>query len=277
MSKYLSYYYQYIQWIRFHNLQFANMNHDERIVTVSDDDNMDKKNDKPDNQPISNPVYRYVCHSDIKKLYIFECELQWQCADDDNSSSSTMKNKRRISTETQTVKPNNARHETVCNNSDTRVMKNKEPLHPSNDDIVVLLSRFSRAFLYGLLGLKEMFPNNGTKGTNTQHQWYRNFLSEGILQLERCEVPNILSQNRDLKVYEMIPALENYWFSALVDNLLCHMHFAIAYDINTDATNPDGNYHVVVRHGKVTNHQEDNTRYYVYGNEPQNPERRLIH
>ena len=254
------------------------MNHDERIVMVSDDDNKYKKDDKPDNPPISNPVYRYVCHSDIKKLYIFECELQWQCDDEENSSSTTMKTKRKIPEKTQTVKPNNARRETVCNNSaDTRVMKSQEPLHPSNDDIVVLLSRFSRAFLYGLLGLKEMFPNNGIKGTNTQHQWYRNFLSEGILQLEHCEVPNVLSSNRDMKVHEMIPALENYWFSALVDNLLWHMHFAIAYDINTDATNPDGNYHVVVRHGKVTDNQEDKPSYYVYGNEPEDPERSLIH
>ena len=71
-------------------------------------------------------------------------------------------------------------------------------------------------------------------------------------------------------------ALENYWFSALVDNLLTHMHFAIAYDINTDANDPDSNFHVVVWHGKQKT-QENNTTYWLYGNEPENPERKLVH
>ena len=114
------------------------------------------------------------------------------------------------------------------------------------------------------------------KGTSSQHRWYKKYVRAGIQQLEDCNVPSILSMNRDMQVYATIPALENYWFSALVDNLLCHMHFAIAYDINTDADKPDGNYHVVVRHGKNIG-KGDDTSYWLYGNEPDEPERQLIH
>ena len=198
-----------------------------------------------------NPSYRYICHTDIQKIYVFDCKLEWK-RDDTNTDNDD-------GTDTEVI-----------------VTKVTEPTYPSNDDIVSLLMRFSRGFLYGLLGLKEMFPNNGRKGTCRQHKWYREFVSEGIVQIENCDVPSILSKERDMQVYAKIPALENYWFSALVDNLLNHMHFAIAYDINTDADDPDGNYHVVVRHGKQ-NTPEDNTTYWLYGNEPENPERKLVH
>ena len=256
----LSYRYQNLFYtLLLHNLSFTNMNNPEQTVMISDDDNNDNGDDKVQFATVTNPPYHYICHTNIQKIYIFECELQWRCVRDNGNITSDV-------TVPSIVTTKKARLAT----------REVEPLYPSNKDVAALLTKFSRAFLYGLVGLKEMFPENGIKGTCTQHRWYREFVPEGIVQLERCEIPHILSMNRDHKVYEMIPALENYWFSALVDNLLRHMHFAIAYDVNTDAKNPDGNYHVVVRHGKV-HVQGNDTSYYVYGNEPEDQERNLIH
>ena len=101
------------------------------------------------------PSYRYICRADIQKIYVFECKLEWLRDEDSDNDDDT----------------------------DTEIIVTKvlEPAYPSNDDIVSLLKRFSRGFLYGLLGVKEMFPNNGRQGTCSQHKWYRQFLSEGIL------------------------------------------------------------------------------------------------
>lgn len=259
------------------------MNKTKDTVKLSEDENRNNCDEQLQIASVTNPPHRYICHTTIQKLYIFECELQWRSDEDDDSStneerqsSNVEPKKARIPKMIQFVKKSTEEKDRTNNENVEKESNEQRPLYPGNKDIVCLLKRFSRAFLYGLLGIKEMFPENGTKGTRTQHRWYREILSEGILQLERCEVPNVLCINRDLKVFDMIPALENYWFSELVSNLIKHMHFAIAYDINTDANNPDGNYHVVVRHGK-TNVRVRDTCYYVYGNEPEDPERKLIH
>ena len=139
--------------------------------------------------------------------------------------------------------------------------------------MLALLDAFNRGFKSALNGLEDLYPEAGEQATVHQRAWQQQQLSDGIKELGMCDIEHILFMYRDNSVYDKMPSLRNGSFANLVNNLKDTGHFAIAFDVCTEAE-PEGNYHVVVRHGKMHEIGEP-TSYWLYGTEHEDESRNL--
>ena len=219
------------------------------------------------------PEYCYVCHNEITKFKIYECELKWQCVSPDGTISSPHtvtppKKKTRRETITQWMED-----EIDTDNDDDDDGVPVEPAFRKNEEVLALLNSFNRGFKLALNGLEDLYSEAGEQAMVHQRAWQQQQLSDGIKELGMCDIEHILFMYRDNSVYDKMPSLRNGSFANLVNNLKDTGHFAIAFDVCTKAQ-PEGNYHVVVWHGKMHEIGEP-TSYWLYGAEHEDESRNL--
>ena len=225
--------------------------------------------------PFMEPAFRYVCHDDITKIRIYESELQWKQVFPDGTICSPhvvtpqKSKKQKRNTITQWLEDEDESSDEECDHDGVPV----EPAFVPNEAMIALLKSFSRGFQAALLAIEDMYPAAGEQATVQQRAWQQQTLHEGINQLKKCNIEHILFMYRDDAVYKVMPALRDGYFANLVTNLKETGHFAIAFDVCTEAE-PDGNYHIVVRHGRMHEIGEP-TSYWLYGAEAEDEKRNL--
>ena len=104
------------------------------------------------------------------------------------------------------------------------------PAFIGNQAMLELLKSFDTGFKAALLGIETLYPEGGEQAVVGQREWQQQVLSEGIRQLERCPIENIIwFAESDIATH--IDAIRNEHFSWLITNLKKTRHFAFALDV----------------------------------------------
>ena len=93
-----------------------------------------------------------------------------------------------------------------------------KPTFVKNADMVALLKSFNKGFKAALNGLEDLYPKSCKQAMVHQHAWQQQQLSDGIKELDKCEIDHILFMYHNVNVYEKVTSLCNGSFAILVNN-----------------------------------------------------------